>query len=104
MARYLEELTEEKKAEIKKRLDVYLKQYHDKPGYQDEEIELDDLDVVPYKVWKYLEELGWDKVRQDENGWQLDFQLHFQKKNEPMLTLSGSGIFGGLDFMIQEGI
>ena len=49
MARYMEELSEEKKVEIKRRLDEYLRQYHEDPDNLEEELKLDDLDVVnPY--------------------------------------------------------
>lgn len=100
MARYLEELTEEKKTEIKKRLDSYLKSYHEAPDNCEEEIKLDDLDVVPYRVWEYLEELGWEQTEIDDNGWELDFWITFEKEGEPKLDLTGSGINGGLNFMI----
>ena len=45
MARYMEELSEEKKVEIKRRLDEYLRQYHEDPDNLEEELKLDDLDV-----------------------------------------------------------
>ena len=96
MARYMEELSEEKKVEIKRRLDEYLRQYHEDPDNLEEELKLDDLDVVPYRVWKYLEELGWEQSGCDRNGWEMDFYISFKKEGEPKLQLRGSGMYGGL--------
>lgn len=98
MARHMEELSEEKKVEIKRRLDEYLRQYHEDPDNLEEELKLDDLDVVPYRVWKYLEELGWEQSGCDRNGWEMDFYISFKKEGEPKLQLRGSGMYGGLYF------
>ena len=65
---------------------------------QEEELKLDDLDVVPYRVWKYLEELGWEQSGYDRNGWEMDFYISFKKEDEPKLQLRGSGMYGGLYF------
>ena len=103
MARYLEELTEEKKSEIKNRLDHLLKQAKEDPDNLEEELNLDDLDVIPFKVWKYLEdELGWEEVDMDHNGWEMDFYVEFKKEGEPTLQLRGSGIYGRLCFYLPE--
>lgn len=105
MGKRLEKLTDKQKEELGKRLDKYLEAFHKKLGYQDEEVELDDLDCCPYRVWEWLEENGWECKRDiDTNGWQLDWWLRFEKENEPKLTLTGSGIYGGLSFSIMQGI
>ena len=62
--------------------------------------EIDDLDVVPYRVWKYLEELGWEQSGCDRNGWEMDFYISFKKEGEPKLQLRGSGMYGGLYFYL----
>lgn len=102
MARYLEELTEEKKVEIKRRLDEYIRQSHEDPDTLEEELNLDDLDVIPFMVWKYLEELGWKEIDCDHNSWEMDFYVEFKKEGEPKLQLRGSGMYGGLCFHLPE--
>ena len=96
-------MAKEKKVEIKKRLDAYLKQAKEDPDNLEEELKIDDLDVIPYKVWEYLEkELGWEEVDMDHNGWEMDFYVEFVKEGEPKLQLMGSGIYGGLKFYLPE--
>lgn len=39
------------------------------------EIDLSDSGFNPYTLWKYMEELGYEKGTQDDNGWELDFWI-----------------------------
>ena len=80
-----------------------LKQAKEDPDSLEEEVKLDDIDVVPYKVWEYLEkELGWEETDCDHNGWDMDFYVEFKKEGEPTLQLRGSGMYGGLCFSLPE--
>lgn len=55
-------------------------------------IDLSDSMFNPYTLCEYLEELGYEKGTQDDNGWQLDFWIPFRKDGHTPVEVSGTGI------------
>lgn len=58
----------------------------------DVELDLSDSPLNPYTLWEMLEELGYERVDQDKNGWQMDFWIYFKKENCENLVVRGCGI------------
>lgn len=56
------------------------------------EFDLSDLGFNPYTLCKYLEELGYEKGIQDDNGWELDFWIPFRKDGHTPVEVFGTGI------------
>lgn len=44
-------------------------------------IDLSDKGVNPYQLTQLLEEFGYEKEYQDDNGWELDFWIHMRRKD-----------------------
>ena len=57
-----------------------------------QEFDLSDTGFNPYTLCKYLEELGYEKGPQDDNGWQLDFWIPFSKEGHTPIEVFGTGI------------
>lgn len=55
-------------------------------------LQLTDTELNPYALWKLLEELGYEEVNTDRNGWQMDFWITFKKEGFKTLTIEGTGI------------
>lgn len=60
--------------------------------FPDESLELTDTELNPYTLGLLLEEFGYEKVDIDENGWQMDFWITFEKEGYKTLTIEGTGI------------
>lgn len=56
------------------------------------EFDLSDLGFNPHTLCKYLEELGYEKGTQDDNGWELDFWIPFRKDGHTPIEVFGTGI------------
>lgn len=56
------------------------------------ELDLTGMSVNPYQICEILEELGYEKEWVDDNGWQLDFWIDFEKEGSPTIHMSGTGI------------
>lgn len=56
------------------------------------EFDLSDLGFTPYTLCEYLEELGYEKGAQDDNGWELDFWIPFRKDGHTPIEVFGTGI------------
>lgn len=57
------------------------------------ELDLSDTPLNPYILWNILEEdLGYERIRQDDNGWQLDFWVYFEKTGHSNLVVRGCGM------------
>ena len=56
------------------------------------EFDLSDLGFTPYTLCEYLEELGYEKGTQDDNGWELDFWIPFRKDGHTPIEVFGTGI------------
>lgn len=56
------------------------------------ELDLSDTPLNPYTLWKILEELGYEKIDQDENGWEMDFLIYFKKETCRGLIVRGCGM------------
>lgn len=55
-------------------------------------IDLSDSMFNPYTLCVYLEELGYEKGTQDDNGWEFDFWIPFRKDGHTPVEVSGTGI------------
>lgn len=56
------------------------------------ELDLSDSPLNPYTLWGILEELGYERMDQDDNGWQMDFWIYFEKESCRELIVRGCGI------------
>jgi hypothetical protein len=55
-------------------------------------LNLSDTKLNPYTLIELLEELGYSKEDQDENGWQMDFWITMTKQGCKSLCIGGTGI------------
>ena len=56
------------------------------------EIDFSDTELVPYTLWKILENLGYKMYDQSKNGWEMDFVLTFKKEACKPILIRGCGI------------
>ena len=56
------------------------------------EVDLSDSGFNPYTLCEYLEELGYEKGTQDDNGWELDFWIPFRKDGHTPVEVYGTGM------------
>lgn len=71
----------------------FLELIDNQPSDEDlREIDLSLSSFNPYTLCKYLEELGYEKGIQDDNGWQLDFWIPFRKDGHTPVEIYGTGI------------
>lgn len=49
-------------------------------------------ELVPYTLWKILENLGYKMYDQSKNGWEMDFVLTFKKEACKPILIRGCGI------------
>ncbi len=56
------------------------------------EIDLSDSGFNPYTLCEYMEELGYEKGTQDENGWEFDFWIPFRKDGHTPVEVYGTGM------------
>jgi hypothetical protein len=52
----------------------------------------DKIIINPYTLWKLLEELGYETLDSDQNGWQMDYWIYFHKKGFKKLCIEGTAI------------
>lgn len=69
--------------------------------YSGEVSQLELGDTPPDKVDKELETLGYTHDDTESNGWQWDYWAHYNHKEKPAVTLSGSGWYGGTKLRIR---
>lgn len=55
-------------------------------------LDLSNSELNPYTLGLLLEELGYEKEDQDDNGWQLDFWITYSKQGAENLLIYGTGI------------
>lgn len=55
-------------------------------------LNLTGTELNPYTLWKILEELGYEREDQEDNGWELDFWIYFTKQDARTLLIRGTGI------------
>ena len=55
-------------------------------------LDLTGTELNPYTLWAILEELGYEREDQEDNGWQLDFWIYFTKPNALNLLIRGTGL------------
>jgi len=48
--------------------------------------------ITPYQAWSLLEILGYEHTDMNQNGWELDFWLFFEKQGCRRITLRGTGM------------
>lgn len=58
----------------------------------DVSLNLSDTGLNPYTLGKLLEELGYEKVDVDKNGWEMDFWITYEKSGCPPIQVRGTGI------------
>lgn len=56
------------------------------------EIDFTEKGINPFQLWTLLNELGYEDEPLEDNGWQLDFWVHFVKDDCVELVLYGTGI------------
>lgn len=56
------------------------------------EKDFSDTELNPYTLGMILEELGYERVNQDDNGWQMDFWITYEKEGYKSISLEGTGI------------
>lgn len=74
------------------------------------EIDLSDLGINPYQLWKLLEEeFNYKNIDIDENGWEQDFWIHMKRTDEKHfvsgcenLVISCCGMTFELKIYIEE--
>lgn len=55
-------------------------------------ISLNDTTLNPYNITSILEELGYEEVNFDSNGWEWDFWFTFVKNGAKDIVVQGCGI------------
>ena len=63
-------------------------------SFYDIELDLTDSELNPYTLCKLLEDLGYMKTEIDNNGWDMNYWIYFEKQNYSMLLIRGTGITG----------
>lgn len=89
------ELTDEVRNEYKPIVESFLKDVEDNNlDISNELLEKDfsDTKLNPYTLGKILEELGYECVNRDDNGWELDFWIDYHKDRCKNIQVSGTGI------------
>lgn len=65
-----------------------------------EELDLTDCEINPYQLWKFLEELGFERYDSEKNGWEMDYWIYFEK-NGFKVYISGTGIIHELKLVVD---
>ena len=81
--------------EIERKFIPIIQEYINKVEETKEEISeliLTGLGINPFQTGEILEKLGYNKDYQDDNGWEMDFWLHYKKPNHKNLLIFGTGI------------
>lgn len=65
-----------------------------------EELDLTDYEINPYQLWKFLEELGFERYDSEKNGWEMDYWVYFEK-NEFKVYISGTAIIHELKLVVD---
>lgn len=86
------ELTDKEKARSAPAVLEFLKSIDEDHSGDLKEIDLSDSDFNPFALCNYLEELGYEKGIQDDNGWQLDFWIPFRKDGHTPVEVFGTGL------------
>lgn len=58
----------------------------------DVELDLSDTELNPYTLGELLEELDYEKVDVDRNGWEMDFWIKYKKSGCLPIQVRGTGI------------
>lgn len=58
----------------------------------EENIDLTKTELTPNDVGDILEELGYDRISFETNGWEMDFWIEYGKFEEKKLIVSGCGM------------
>ncbi len=59
---------------------------------EDLQLDLSNTKMNPYRLWKMLERLGYKKTNFQQNGWEFDFWIYFEKPGSRKLMVWGTGI------------
>lgn len=71
-------------------------------------LDLSDTALNPYILWKLLEGMGYEKTEANDNGWELDFWIYFNKQNAmddsitDQICAHGCGMTFDLELSISE--
>lgn len=65
-----------------------------------EELDLTDYEINPYQLWKFLEELGFERYDSEKNGWEMDYWIYFEK-NGFEVYISGTAIIHELKLVVD---
>lgn len=65
-----------------------------------EELDLTDYEINPYQLWKFLEELGFERYDSEKNGWEMDYWIYFEK-NGFTVYISGTAIINELKLVVD---
>ena len=104
--------------EIREKITPFVKQFLDKLDTLSEDeiweladeydcvsIDLSDMGINPYQLWKLLEEdFGYTKHVLDTNGWELDFWLRMtnpEKTGKNQLLIQGCGMTAELKLCFE---
>ncbi|MUG45507.1 hypothetical protein [Paenibacillus woosongensis] len=63
------------------------------------EVDFSDTELNPYTLGELLEELGYERGDQQENGWQLNFWIPYTKQGCKAIQVDGTGITFELKLM-----
>lgn len=65
-----------------------------------EELDLTDYEINPYQLWKFLEELGFERYDSEKNGWEMDYWIYFEK-NGFKVYIYGTAIINELKLVVD---
>lgn len=89
-------LTEEARNEYKPIVEAHIQNIEedvaDGKNAWDSYLDLTDTKLNPFTLGTILEELEYSCTNQDNNGWQLDFWITYEKSGSSILKVCGTGI------------
>lgn len=90
MSRYT--LKESVKNKYQKSVEDFIKKLETTNDGDYVEKDFSDTELNPYTLGILLEDLGYERINQDDNGWQMDFWITYEKEGCKPISLQGTGI------------
>ena len=75
---------------------------HDLCNLENDSVDLSGTNLNLSNCQDLLEELGYEEINHDTNGWEMDFWWDFECEGLPNITVFGCGYTAGLDIRFTE--